>query len=277
MTTQAINADTADIPSVNFAQQSGDVAAPAAGRWQLFFKAGGLYARANTGAVVGPFIVNPLTTQDDLVVGGAAGAQDRLAKGSDGQVLTVNPTTHHLNWAAPAASGALTLISTQTVGAGGAASIAFATIPSTYAALRLVLCGRGLAAAALVNVYLRFNGDSGANYAFQYVQTSNGSTSTGGAASQTYINPTYAPAASAAAGHYLLGHFTLPNYADTAHYKGITGDAQAEAGTAGADMLVWRASGRWWSTSAITDIAFTLSSGNWAEGSWARLYGMAAS
>jgi hypothetical protein len=47
-------------------------------------------------------VTNPLTTQDDLWVGGASGAPSRLAKGTDGQVLTVDPTTHHLVWAASA-------------------------------------------------------------------------------------------------------------------------------------------------------------------------------
>jgi hypothetical protein len=47
---------------------------------------------------------NPMTTQDDLIVGGVAGAPARLAKGTDGQVLTVDPSTHHLVWATPASS-----------------------------------------------------------------------------------------------------------------------------------------------------------------------------
>ncbi len=41
-----------------------------------------------------------LTTQDDIIVRGAT-VPARLAKGSDGQVLTVDPTTHHLVWASP--------------------------------------------------------------------------------------------------------------------------------------------------------------------------------
>lgn len=49
-------------------------------------------------------VTNPLTTQDDLWVAGASGAPGRLGKGSDGQVLTVDPTTHHLVWATPAAA-----------------------------------------------------------------------------------------------------------------------------------------------------------------------------
>lgn len=48
---------------------------------------------------------NPMTTQDDLIVGGASGVPARLAKGSDGQVLTVDPTTHHLIWATPSGGG----------------------------------------------------------------------------------------------------------------------------------------------------------------------------
>lgn len=44
---------------------------------------------------------NPMTTPADIIVGGTAGAPTRLAKGTDGQVLTVDPTTHLLLWATP--------------------------------------------------------------------------------------------------------------------------------------------------------------------------------
>jgi hypothetical protein len=46
---------------------------------------------------------NPMTTPADIIVGGTAGAPVRLAKGTDGQVLTVDPTTHLLLWATPSA------------------------------------------------------------------------------------------------------------------------------------------------------------------------------
>lgn len=51
---------------------------------------------------VSPGLTNPMTTQDDLIVAGSGGTPARLAKGTDGQVLTVDPTTHHLVWATPA-------------------------------------------------------------------------------------------------------------------------------------------------------------------------------
>ncbi len=45
---------------------------------------------------------NPMTAQDDIIIGGASGAPTGLAKGTDGQVLTVDPVTHHLVWKTPA-------------------------------------------------------------------------------------------------------------------------------------------------------------------------------
>ena len=56
-------------------------------------------------AFAGGWASNPMTTQDDIIVGGVPSGgiapPVRLGKGSDGQVLTVDPTTHHLLWAAP--------------------------------------------------------------------------------------------------------------------------------------------------------------------------------
>ena len=51
-----------------------------------------------------PAAINPMTTAADLIVGGAAGVPTRLGKGADGQVLTVDPATHLLTWATPAAA-----------------------------------------------------------------------------------------------------------------------------------------------------------------------------
>lgn len=47
-------------------------------------------------------LTNPMTTQDDIIIGASSGVPARLAKGSDSEVLTVDPTTHHVKWDAPA-------------------------------------------------------------------------------------------------------------------------------------------------------------------------------
>jgi hypothetical protein len=81
-----------------------------------------------------------MTTQDDLLVGGASGTPARLAKGSDGQVLTVDPTTHHLVWATPAGSG----IPASTVDAKG--DLIVATADNTVTRLPVGANGYGLVA-----------------------------------------------------------------------------------------------------------------------------------
>ena len=52
-------------------------------------------------SIAGGGLTNPMTTAADLIVGDTGGTPARLAKGSDGQVLTVDPTTHLLVWATP--------------------------------------------------------------------------------------------------------------------------------------------------------------------------------
>ncbi len=65
-----------------------------------------------------------LTTQDDIIVRSAT-APARLAKGSDGQVLTVDPITHHLIWATPTSGSALTVKDEGTPLATDATSLDF--------------------------------------------------------------------------------------------------------------------------------------------------------
>lgn len=61
-------------------------------------------ARSWIAPATGGGLTNPMTTVNDLIVGGASGAPGRLGKGTDGQVLTVDPTTHNLVWATPSAA-----------------------------------------------------------------------------------------------------------------------------------------------------------------------------
>ena len=49
-----------------------------------------------------PLMNNPMTTAEDIIVGGVSGAPARKAKGSNGDVLTV--TAGAVGWAAPASS-----------------------------------------------------------------------------------------------------------------------------------------------------------------------------
>lgn len=95
----AINSEDATIPGVMLTDQGSDPAEPSAGYTIIYTKAGVLYVRSTAG--IWQPLVNPMEAAADLIVGGAAGALSRLAKGSDGQVLTVDPATHLLVWADP--------------------------------------------------------------------------------------------------------------------------------------------------------------------------------
>lgn len=53
-----------------------------------------------------PLMNNPMTTAEDIIVGGVSGAPARKAKGSDGDVLTVSSGT--VGWAAPAGGASFT-------------------------------------------------------------------------------------------------------------------------------------------------------------------------
>jgi hypothetical protein len=87
-------------------EQVSDPTAPSAGFAALYVKSGIAYVRNSSG--IWTPMANPMTTAADLIVGGTAGAPARLAKGSDGQVLTVDPSTHLLVWATPAAASVAT-------------------------------------------------------------------------------------------------------------------------------------------------------------------------
>ena len=63
-----------------------------------------------------------------------------------------------------APSGAYDSIATTTVGAGGASSITFSSIPSTYTHLQVRITAKGNRGIVIENAYLTFNGDSGTNY-----------------------------------------------------------------------------------------------------------------
>lgn len=76
---------------------------------------------------------NPMSAAADLIVGGTAGAAARLPKGSDGQVLTVDPATHLLIWATPSSPGTGTVTdvgsSAPITSTGGATPVIGLTTP----------------------------------------------------------------------------------------------------------------------------------------------------
>jgi hypothetical protein len=175
----------------------------------------------------------------------------------------------------PAGLGGITRIQDSLLGAA-AASIDFVSIPATYLHLRLVLAARSDAATTLVNATMRFNSDSTAVYSS--IQVLNSAPTTASAqeqASATSLTAATIPAASAPAGSCGTAVIDIPNYAGTSFLKLINGISGYSTGASTGTTTTKNHGGIWGSLTAINRITLLLSSGNYAAGSRATLYGLA--
>lgn len=92
-----------EFPSVLLAEQGSDPATPAAGTRRLYVTSAGAWKDIDdTGAVtaIGVGFANPMTTSGDIIYGASSGTPTRLAKSTDGKVLTL--ASGIPSWATPA-------------------------------------------------------------------------------------------------------------------------------------------------------------------------------
>ena len=162
----------------------------------------------------------------------------------------------------------MTLVSTVTVGAGGAASIDFTSIPQTGTDLLIVISGRGTASVNNDNLSLTLNGNTGSIYTRK---TLYGTGSGTGSATGTYAKFYGAayPGASATSNTFGNVSFYIPNYANGAN-KSISVDSVTEHNGTEANQTI--SAGLFASTAAITSLALVAEGGNFAQYSTASLY-----
>lgn len=145
-------------------------------------------------------------------------------------------------------------IQTITVGAGGAASITFSSIPQTYKHLQIRGTARTQGTATNFDVIgCRFNGDTGSNYATHYLYGNGSSAISFGAASQTYMNVWAAASNGMSANIFGTFIFDVLDYSSTAKYKTLRVLGGVDTNGNGGMFLT---SGLWMSTGAITSISF---------------------
>jgi hypothetical protein len=153
-----------------------------------------------------------------------------------------------------------------------AASVTFANIPQTgYTDLKIVLSTRGDVASVQTATVMKLNALT-SGYADKYIFGSGSSAGSGSfGASGGFIGD--APAASATANTFGNQEVYLPNYAsNVAKSWSVDSVAETNATTAYMELTAGYNS----TTSAITAITFTPSSGNYVAGSTFSLYGIAA-
>jgi hypothetical protein len=110
-------------------------------------------------------------------------------------------------------------------------------------------------------VYIRFNGDTNANYARVYVE-GNGSSVTGAQSNDTQqINIL-------GRNSQMVNIINVMNYSNTSTFKNVVARFSSPNEIVGGEVGLWR------STSAITSITLSLSGGNFTDGSVISLYGI---
>ena len=156
-------------------------------------------------------------------------------------------------------AAAMVALATTTLGTS-ASTVTFGSIPATYRDLRLVIHG-----ASSINSTAQavLSGDTGANYT--YVNMYGTGSVAGSGYSTTNLNAAYFGYPDTAGG--VLTADWLDYSATDKHKTYIT--RSSNAGQYAAAIA-----GRWASTSAITSMALSLTSGNWSAGTTFSLFGI---
>jgi hypothetical protein len=160
-----------------------------------------------------------------------------------------------------------TLISSVTVGSGGAATIEFTSIPSTYTDLCLLTSTRN-EASATSDINVTFNTSGGTYTSLRLIGVGSGSAESSISTKQQLRNDisTYT------ANTFASGMFYVPNYTSS-NAKSASADSVSENNATEAIQVM--TAGSWSGTAAISTITLDIAAGQeFAQYSTAYLYGI---
>ena len=159
-----------------------------------------------------------------------------------------------------------TKIASVTVGSGGASSIDFTSIPSTYTDLVLKLSGRSTANDNWANI--SFNGSTAS---FSSRGLYGDGSSAGSYSRSDNVNTIANDSSTSTASTFSNGEIYIPNYAGSNNKSYSVDSVTENNATAALTSLV---AGLRSNTAAITSITLTPNGGNFAQYSTATLYGI---
>jgi hypothetical protein len=157
-----------------------------------------------------------------------------------------------------------------------AATVEIAPIIQSYGHLMLVVYARGDAALTVANVWLRFDGDSTANYDNQSLVGGGATASAGETFADSFVSVGNIPAASASANSFGAKTILIPHYAGSSNNKVVRTSSSVKWGTTTGTMQRTRLAGFWRSISPVTRMTLLPSSGNFVAGSRFTVYVMGA-
>lgn len=162
-------------------------------------------------------------------------------------------------------------LSEITVGAGGAATINFTSIPQTYTDLMVKLSGRSSTGFNAGDTYITFNGSS-TSYVGRYLMKDSSDPAPVSSTSATNrFLLGFIPATQATASTFGSIEIYLPNYT-LSNNKPISVDSATENN--GTIQWLYLGAGLWSNSSAINQLTLTDASGTFAQHSTATLYGI---
>ncbi len=172
-------------------------------------------------------------------------------------------------------------IATVAVGSGGASSISFTSIPSTYKHLQIRYLARATTTVGSTSynfAKLTFN-SSTTGYATHYLFGTGSAVTAGGEANTSAFPYVYTTSAASIADTFAVGIIDILDYENTNKNKTLRylGGWDVNGGTGGSTAgYVMYQSGLWANTNAITSITIDglQSSGNFAQYSHFALYGL---
>jgi hypothetical protein len=144
------------------------------------------------------------------------------------------------------------LIASSTVGSGGAATISFSSIPSTFTDLCVKFSARDNSSYIANNIALSFNGST-SSFSVRNLYGNGSSALSGTSSNQAGL----AAAANATSNTFSNSEFYIPNYAGSTN-KSYSADTVSENNAT--EAYDWFNAGLWSNTAAITSITITAGS-----------------
>lgn len=164
-----------------------------------------------------------------------------------------------------------TLISSITVGSGGAATIDFTSIPQTYTDLIIKLSGRSSTGYNAADTYVTFNGSTSSYIGRYLMKDSTDATPVTSTSQTSKFIIGFVPGTQASANAFGNIEVNVINYTSS-NYKSVNADGVTENN--GTIQWILLSNGVWNSTSAINQVTLIDASGTFAQGSTAYLYGI---
>ena len=163
------------------------------------------------------------------------------------------------------------LLEKITVGAAGASTVTFSGIPQTGYTDLVVVCSTRLSASGIEALDMRFNGDTGSNYSYRYMQGTGSGITAGAATATSFDEAMVTNGNSSTANTFSNSSLYIPNYTSSS-YKSFSLDTVEEENATAAYMRL--EAGLWSSTAAITSIEI-YGSTSFSQYSTFYLYGVA--